>query len=68
VDKLVQLITQKVGISESQARQAITVVVDFMKERMPTQFQGILDRVVSGEDISKEAGDLLGGASKMFGR
>ncbi|NLD74078.1 MAG: HU family DNA-binding protein [Chloroflexi bacterium] len=68
MDQLVQMVSQKTGIAESQARQAVDVILGFMKERLPSQVSGLIDRVASGEDVSKEGGDLLKGAGKMFGR
>ena len=35
MEELVKAVTQKVGISESQARSAVETVVSFLKDKMP---------------------------------
>ena len=65
VDELVKLVANKVGISEAQARQAIEVVLGFLKERLPEPIAGQVDAVIDG-DVSG-LGDLMGGVGKLFG-
>ena len=63
MDELVKLIVAKTGISEDQARQAITVVVDFLKPRLPAPIAAQVDGVLKGgglPDISKGLGGLFG--------
>ena len=63
MDELVKQITQKTGITEDQARQAITQVLDFLKQRLPAPIAQQLDGVLKGgmPDISKGIGGLFGG-------
>ena len=60
MDELVKLVIQKTGISESQARQAIELVLGFLKERLPAPVAGQIDAVMSGSNP-------LGGVGKLFG-
>ena len=65
MDELVKLVANKVGISEAQARQAVEVVLGFLKERLPQPIAGQDDAVIDG-DVSG-LGDLMGGVGKLFG-
>ena len=35
MEELIKMVTQKVGISESQAKSAVETVVSFLKDKMP---------------------------------
>ena len=61
MDELVKLVSQKAGISEDQARIATETVLDFLKDKLPPQFAGQIDTILSGGDISKSLGGLFGG-------
>ncbi len=63
MDELVKQISQKTGISEEQAKQAITQVLDFLKQRLPAPIAQQIDGVLSGgmPDLSKGIGGLFGG-------
>jgi hypothetical protein len=62
MDQLIQMVTQKAGISPDQAKQAITTVLGFIKEKMPA-ISGQIDGLLSGSgggDIAKGLGGLGG--------
>jgi uncharacterized protein (DUF2267 family) len=63
MDELVKLVVQKTGISEDQARQAVTVVINFLKERLPAPIASQVDGLLSGQGGG--AGGMLGG---LFGK
>lgn len=65
MDELVKLVADKVGISEDQAREAVEVVMSFLKDKLPEPFAGQLDAVLEG-DLSG-LGDLTGSLGKLFG-
>ena len=65
MDELVKMVTQKTGISEDQAKQAVNVVLDYLKKNLPAPVAGQIDGLLSNEAGVKQAGDLLGG---MFGK
>ena len=48
MDELVKLITQKTGLSDAQARQVITQVLDYVKQRLPAPVAAQVDAVLSG--------------------
>ncbi len=63
MDELVKQISQKTGISEEQAKQAITQVLDFLKQRLPAPVAQQIDGILGGgmPDLSKGIGGLFGG-------
>lgn len=65
MDELVKMVADKVGISEAQAKQAVDMVLGFLKDKLPEPIAGQLDAVVDG-DVSG-LGDLAGGLGKLFG-
>lgn len=60
MDELVKLVSSKVGISEDQARQAITIVVNFLKERLPAPIAGQVDGVINNPGLAGAIGGLFG--------
>ena len=65
MDELVKMVAKKVGISEAQAKQAVEMVMEFLKDRLPEPIAGQLDAALGG-DVSG-LGDLAGGLGKLFG-
>jgi len=62
VDELVQLVSEKAGVSEDQARQAVDTVVEYLKEKLPEPIAGQVEKVLSG------SGDVdLGGLADSLG-
>jgi hypothetical protein len=65
------LITKKVGIPNDKALQAVDVVLNFVKEKLPPTIAGELDAVLAGnvnlsdglglDDAAGLLGGLLGG-------
>ncbi len=62
MDELVRLVSQKAGISEEQAKQAVTQVLAFLKERLPAPVASQIDGVIAGKGPDLSA---LGG---LFGK
>ena len=67
MDQIVELVVEKTGISESQARKAVETVIDFIKDRLPAPIAKNLDALLDGSDqIDLDKGlDMLGG---LFGK
>jgi hypothetical protein len=77
MDELIKQVTQRSGISESQARTAVETVVGFLKERLPSPLAGQVDGALNSsagaigtgiDSIADRAGDLAGGLGGMFGK
>lgn len=60
MDELVNLVAQKAGISEAQARQAVTVVLDFIKQRLPAPIASQVDGVLNNPGVGGALGGLFG--------
>ena len=62
MDELVKMVTQKTGISEDQAKQAIATVVEFLKQKLPAPIASQIDNVLGGKgpDLSQGLGGLFG--------
>lgn len=71
MQQLVNLVSQRTGLSEDKARTAVDTVVNFMKERLPGGLGSQLDSVVAGGGQGEGQGsldDLAGGLGGMLGR
>lgn len=73
MDFLAKQLSEKVGITEEQAEQAIEFVLEFVKKKLPDQFAGVIDHLLDddeegGSDTDfglDDAANLLGG---LFGK
>ncbi|GIV62808.1 MAG: hypothetical protein KatS3mg045_0147 [Bellilinea sp.] len=63
MEELVKLVVQKTGIPEATARQAVEVVLGFLKEKLPAPIAGQIETVVSGsgklDDVTKGLKNFL---------
>jgi len=71
MDKLLELVQEKAGISADQARQAIEAVVGFLKDKLPGPLGDQLSKFVEGDDDGDggddDGGGLLGGITDKLG-
>jgi uncharacterized protein (DUF2267 family) len=70
MEQLIKQITERTGISEEQAKQAVETVLDFLKGQLPAGLGSQLDNVISGDlsslgSIANQAQGALGG---LFGK
>jgi uncharacterized protein (DUF2267 family) len=67
MEQLVKQITERTGISEQQAQQAVETVLTFLKGRLPTPLAAQLDNALAGDlsSLGTQAQDALGG---LFGK
>ena len=68
MNELVDLIVKKTGIPAATAQQVVTVVMDFLKKKLPAPIASQLDGLMSGSGDVKNAEDMLGGLGSMFGK
>jgi len=68
MDELIKRVSDKTGISEEQARSAVTTVLGFLKEKLPAPLAAQIDNAVGGSgqagggglnDIASKVGGLL---------
>ncbi|HEV7681391.1 MAG TPA: hypothetical protein VGO68_04670 [Pyrinomonadaceae bacterium] len=64
MEELIKQVTAKTGISEDQARSAVTTVLDFVKNKLPEPIAAQVDNVVGGggtvSDIASKVGGIFG--------
>ncbi len=66
MDELISLVTQKAGISNDQAKIAVTTVLNFLKEKLPAPIAGQIDGLLGGGGgPATNVADSLGG---IFGK
>jgi len=67
MDELINLVVQKTGMSQDNARQAVEVVINELKSRLPGPIASHLDSFLSGgmsggmNTLAGEAGEMLKG-------
>lgn len=68
MDELIKQVVSKTGISEDQARTAVTTVLGFVKDKLPAPIASQIDSAITGEgggvggslgDLASKAGGLL---------
>ncbi len=65
MDELKKQLTEKLGLSEELSEQAIELVLEFVKAKLPENMQGLVDSVAKGE--MPDTGGLLDQAKGLFG-
>ncbi|HEX3280656.1 MAG TPA: hypothetical protein VHR36_05445 [Pyrinomonadaceae bacterium] len=69
MEELIKQVSAKTGISEEQARGAVTTVLGFLKDRLPEPIAGQLDNVVAGGGgVAGGLGDIAGKVGDIFGK
>ena len=65
MDELIKQVAAKTGISEDQARTAVTTVLGFLKTKLPAPIAGQIDNAIGGGgegglgDVAAKAGGLI---------
>jgi len=66
MEELVKQVAQRTGISEDNARTAVTTVLGFLKDKLPAPIASQIDNVVGGggegggmSDLASAVGGLL---------
>jgi hypothetical protein len=63
MDELVELVAQKTGLPEEQARLAAETVIGYLKDKLPAPAAKQLDALLDGGDVT----DLLSGLGSLLG-
>jgi len=67
MDELINLVVQKTGISQDDARKAVEVIVSELKSRLPAPIASHVDAFIAGgasggmNTLASEAGEMLKG-------
>lgn len=67
MDDLVNKVSTQVGISGGMAQQAVSIVVNYLKQRLPGPVGGQIDSVLGGQESSEGLGDKVKDLGGMFG-
>jgi nucleoid DNA-binding protein len=65
MEELIKMVTQKAGISESQAKSAVETVVSFLKDKMPGGIGNQVESFVKGNRSS--VGNVVEGIKDKIG-
>ena len=66
MDELIKQVTQKAGISESQAKKAVETVMGFLKDKLPAPIASQVEGLLGGSgtpdvgDVGEKLGGILG--------
>jgi hypothetical protein len=66
MDELVKLLSDKVGMSEDMAKQAVQVVMGYLKDKLPAPVAGQIDGLLGGG--AKDPGGLVNGLGGLLGK
>jgi hypothetical protein len=75
MNEIVQILQDRAGLSPDQAQEVAKVIVDMIKSKVPSEFQGMVDQYLGDGSGDAQAGSsalgglggLLGAAEGMFG-
>jgi hypothetical protein len=67
MQELVNLVSQKTGLSEEMSRTAVETVLNYLKKRLPAPVASQIDNIVSGSSTAKGAGDVTKGLGGILG-
>ena len=56
MDELVQLVSQKTGLSEEMSKGAVEVVLDYIKNKLPDPIASQIDNLLEGGEIGDVGG------------
>jgi len=68
MDQLVKLVAQKTGLSEDMSRQAVQVVIGYLKDKLPAPVAAQIDGVLGGAGGGQDLGSLAAGLGGMLGK
>lgn len=66
MDDLVKLVSQKTGLSQEMSKQAVTLVIDYLKRQLPPALAAQIDVFLSGKG-DDATGSLMKGLGGLFG-
>lgn len=74
MDLLIKEITERTGINESQARDAVQMVANYIKTQLPEPMAAQVDSILGGQggqggqDLGDHAQQILGNLGGMFNK
>ena len=70
MNELIELVAQKSGISEEQARKAVDTVLGYLKQRLPAPIASQIDGILGGgaTDSKESVADMGKGLGNLLNR
>ena len=68
MDRIIRQITERTGISDNQAREAVQVVLNYLKANLPTAIGAEVDRLFSDQNEGGGAQPDSGSLGPLFGK
>jgi len=70
MDELVKLVVQKTGLPEAQAKQAVEIVIGFLKAKLPAPVAGQIDGLLASGAAGNlgNVGNVAQGLGGLFGK
>ena len=68
MEKIVNLVAQKAGITPAQAETAVRTVASFLKDRLPPGLAGQVDNYLKDDGTGSSGGGIGGALGGMFGK
>ena len=65
MDELVQMVSERTGLPEAQAKKAAEAVLEFLKEKLPAPLASQLDNLIENPGLADQASGLL---DNLFGK
>lgn len=70
MNELIQSLQQKTSLTNEQAGEAVTLILDYIKDKLPESLRGYVDSAASGTDLTDElkfkAENLLSSLTSKF--
>ncbi len=60
MDELIKMISEKLGISQEDARKAVLIMTDYLKNKLPPAMFADIDAILETPHISEEEARELG--------
>ena len=68
MDEIVALVVKKTGIPAATAKIAVTLVIDYLKKKLPAPVGAQIDVLLRSQGALKTAGSLLGSLTSKAGK
>ncbi len=60
MDELIKMISEKLGISQEEARKAVLIMTDYLRSKLPPAMFGDVDTILETPNITEEEARELG--------
>ena len=65
---MIELVSQKAGLSEEIAKKAVDAVIGYLKDKLPAPIAGQIDGLLGGGGMPKDLGGVAKGLGGLFGK